>query len=217
MAAQLIQLYYEDNQLKEIYPFAVAHYNAGLTVFFENYWIKELVLATDADKIAVCSWKLRQKLKTYIGTPRPITQELLNSDYEVLTFTRNTKHHKMIAAANVWHAGFSATFDRMLQIIGKSRPHEVKIPIYQNHHSTRTDIYQDYVKTYLSPAMEAITDDKELNAMAMVDSKYADLTNQSGEKLKEKIGIGYWPIAPFLLERLFSVYVHNQKLNVTYL
>lgn len=217
MAAELIQIYYKDEHLKNIYPFAKACKNEGLTVFFENDVIARLVTETKADKIAVCSWKLKDKMRYYIGKPRQITQELLNSEYEVMSFTRNTENHKMLAAAAMWHPGFLTTFDKILDSIGVRRPGEVKIPIYQNHFSARRDIYQDYVKTYLIPAMEVITNDKEINALAMQDSKYSDLTHQSAEHLKEKLGISYYPLIPFLLERLFSIYVSNKRIRVTHL
>lgn len=217
MAAILTQIYYHDDQKKHCYPFADLYFNEGLTIFFENQVIKDVVLATEADKIAVCSWKLKQKMKYYIGQPREITPELLESSYDVMSFTRNTKTHNMLAAANIWHKGFLTAFDKMLAAIGVTRPKEVKISIYQNHFSAKTDIYQDYVKTYLVPAMDAITNDAELNNLAMADSRYSDLTHQSGEVLREKLGIGYYPLAPFLLERLFSVYVHNKKLKVDWL
>jgi hypothetical protein len=217
MAAKLIQLYYNDEQQEKIFPFAVPYKTEGLTVFFENYWIKELVLASKDEKIAVCSWKLKEKLRWYIGHRRELTQQVLETDYEVLTFTRNTKYHQMLAAANAWHPGFLKTFDKILAKIGVTRPNEVKIPIYQNHFAARTEIYKDYVQNYLVPAMDCIQNDAEINEMAMRDSKYSDLTNQSAAHLLLKIGICYYPMIPFLLERLFSVYVSNKRIAITYL
>lgn len=220
MAAILKQIYFEDWQKNTCYPFADLHYNEGLTIFFENSVIKDVVLATKSEKIAVCSWQLREKLKWYIGTPRELTLEVLASDYDVLTMTRNTKYHKMLSAAALWHPGFLKTFDKMLSTIGVTRPHEVRMPIYQNHFSARTEIYQDYVKEYLSPAMAAIMSDKELYELATVDSGYSKLKRDNivtAEYLMKKIGMPYFPLAPFLLERLFSIYIHNKRINVTYL
>lgn len=218
MAAQLIQLYYEDSQKIHCLPFSQLHYNESLTCFFENAPISELVLSTKADKIAICSWKLKEKLRWYIGKRRELTQEVLETEYDVLTFTRNTKYHQMLAAAETWHPGFLKTLDKILGSIGVTRPWEVKIPIYQNHFAARTEIYQDYVKTYLIPAMEAIKE-PEINKLAMADSKYTQLSGSkiTPEYLKERIGVPFFPLVPFLLERLFSIYVHNRKINVTYL
>lgn len=220
MVAELNQIIYNDRQRETCYPFAQIYFNHSLTIFFENSVIVELVKSSKADRIAVCSWKLKQKLKWYIGRPRPITQELLESEYDIMSFTKNSKHHGMLYAADKWHPGFRPTFDKILGAIGKKCPSEVKIPIYQNHHSSKREIYQDYVNTYLIPSMEVMQNDPEINKLVMVDSNYSKLnktTEEVNRNLKEKLGIDYHPLAPFLLERLFSVYVHNLKLKVTHL
>lgn len=213
--ARLVQIYYVDSQKDKCYSFADLHFNASLTVFFENSVIQDVVMASQDEKISVCSWKLRSKMRYYIGQPRELTQSVLESDYDVLAFTRNTKNHRMLAAADAWHPGFLNCLDKILKKIGVPRPGEVKIPIYQNHFSARTDIYKDYVKTYLSPAMEVIKNDTEINELAMRDSKYSDLTHQTAEHLKERLGIAYYPLVPFILERLFSIYVQNKQIRVT--
>lgn len=219
MATKLIQLYYEDSQKVHCYPFADLHFTGGLTIFYENYWIEKFVREAKTEKIAVCSWRLKEKLRTYIGIPRPITQEVLETDYDVMTFTRNTKYHQMLEFARAKHPGFKEAFTKILQKIGVTEPHEVKIPIYQNHHCSRTEIYKDYVKNYLTPAMDCIKNDKEVNALAMSNSMYTTMQTRdvSSEYLMQQIGVPFYPLAPFLLERLFSVYVHNKRLNVTYL
>jgi len=68
--------------------------------------------------------------------------------------------------------------------------------------------------------MRAIEMVPEVNKLAMADSRYSALDRSSPEKLKaleEKIGINYYPLVPFLLERLFSIYCNNNKINITHL
>lgn len=217
VAAKLIQIYYADEQRSKIFDFSEPYFNASLTVFFENSIIADLVPKTEAKSIAICSWKLKEKLRWNVPgptRPRELTQEVLNGDYEVLSFTRNSKHHRMFEAAEVWHPGFMMCFDWMMRIIGFQRPSEVRVPIYQNHFSARIDVYQDYVKRYLKPAIEAFKHDSQLYHLAMADSHYSQLTRESAEHLKGKIGINYYPLVPFLLERLFSVYCSNERLNI---
>jgi hypothetical protein len=217
---EFYQVVYDDSQRKECYPFAKIHFNKTLTPYFENSVISELVSATKADSIAVCSWKLKQKLRWYIGKPREITQELLESDYDVMSFTKNTKAHGMLAFANTSHNGFMVAFKKVVEGIGKKCPGEVKKPIYQNHFSAKREIYQVYVKEYLNPAMEIMKNDPEINKLVMTDSNYSTLTSKRPEHLKEieqKLGMPFYPLAPFLLERLFSVYVQNEKINVSWL
>jgi hypothetical protein len=216
---EFYQIYFRDEQKSAIYPFAKPYFNERLTIFFENSVIKDLVLASEAEKIAVCSWKLREKFRYYIGKRRELTVEVLESDYDVLSFTKNTSQHTMLHAADKWHVGFRLTMKRILDEVGIKMPGEVRTPIYQNHFSARREIYQDYVKTYLSPCMEVMSNHPEIKEMVLVDSNYSSL-NKAGatpEYLKEKIGVPFYPIAPFLLERLFSIYVFNEKINVTWL
>lgn len=213
--ATLIQIVYHESQKEKCYPFAHVHFTDTLTVFFENYWIEKFVNEATTEKIAVCSWKLRSKMRYYIGQPRPLTQELLESDYDVLAFTKNTKHHRMLEAANAWHPGFLNCLDKILKKLGISRPGEIKIPIYQNAHSTKTHIYKDYVLKYLSPAMDVMQNDPEISKLCMQDSRYSDLTHQSADHLESKLGLRFYPMHPFILERLFSIYVHNNKIPVT--
>jgi len=218
MAAQLIQIYYKEEHLPSLYSFAKPHFNEGLTIFFENSVIMDYVLGTEHDKIAVCSHALRSKMKYNIRRPRELTQEVLDSDYEVLCFTGNTPRHVMLQSAERWHPGFKATMQKLLGSLGYQMPNEVKIPIYQNAFSAKGEIYKDYCKNWLKPAIYLMTNDPEMNQLIMEDSKYTQLSgNKNADDLLAKIGVPYYPMAPFILERLFSIYVHNNKIPVTWL
>lgn len=224
---ELYQIYYREDQKEKLYPFAIPYKNEGLTIFFENAVISDVVMASKADKIGVVSWKLSHpkhtKLGWNLGWPRrieEITEEVLNRDYDVLPFTRNSKYHEMLGAASLWHPGFRPALTKIVEGIGKKMPLEVKKPIYQNAFSAKREIYQDYVTDYLNPSMEIIKNDPEIYKLATADSKYTKLVREdaaSPEYLQEKIGFPYYPMVPFLLERLFSIYVHNKNINVTYL
>lgn len=218
---EFYQLYYREDQVSKLYPFAIPLENKVLTPYFENVPIRDLVKASTGSKVSVCSWKLKEKIKGfYVGRPRELTLEVLESDYEVLSFTRQTKDHKMMALAEVWHKGFGAAMQKMVEGIGKKWPYEVKIPVYQNHFAAKREIYLDYVTEYLEPAIKFIESDPEMFKIAMQDSKYSELNKPyaiSSEELMRKISYPYYPLAPFLLERLFSVYIHNKNINVTWL
>lgn len=203
-----------------IYPFAKVHFNHNLTHFFENTVIKELVLASTADKISVCSWKLIEKMPWNVCAPRDLTEDVLKTDYDVLSFTCNTKHHSMMAAAEKWHAGFRSLMTKILTAIGEKTPSDVKNPIYQNHFSASSQVYKDYVNTCLIPAMEVMDSNEEINTLCWKDSNYSQLAKDKAatrEYLQEKIGVPFYPMFPFLLERLFSIFCHNKKIRVTYL
>lgn len=210
------QIVYKDEQRASCYPFAKVHFNDTLTPFFENSVIKDLVLASTADKISVCSWKLKEKLRWNVRMPRKMTEEVIESDYNVLSFTGNTRHHQYLEAAESSHKGFKATMAKILTSIGKPMPSFVKNPIYQNHFCAESAIYKGYVNEYLIPSMNFMIEDKE----CWRDSNYSNLNQKnsvSSAYLMEKIGVPYYPMHPFLLERLFSIFCHNEKIPVTYL
>lgn len=217
MASILTQIVYRDEQRKECYPFAEVYFNHGLTMFYENQVISDKVPRGTYKNLSVCSWKLRQKMRWYVGRPREITPELLDSDYEVLSFTRNSEKHDMLAAANVWHPGFITLFDQMLEAIGKKRPFgRLKYPIYQNHFSARADIYKRYVEKWLKPAMEALAGPMREGALS--NSRYHKLVNDVDSiYLMMQLGIPHTPMAPFLLERLFSVFVQVEGIKTEWL
>jgi hypothetical protein len=210
------QIVYREEQKSACFPFAKVHFNDTLTPFFENSVIADLVLASTAEKVSVCSWKLREKLRWNVRRPRPLTEEVLKTNYEVMSFTGNSKNHEAMAAADKWHPGFRVTVEKLLRIIGKSCPSELKYPIYQNHFIAKADIYKRYVKEYLKPLMEVMKDDPD----CWKDSGYTQLNKidaASGEYLKERIGVSYYPMHPFILERMISIFCQNEGIKVTYL
>lgn len=211
-----VQIIYKEEQEKACYPFARIHFNNLLTPFFENSVIVDVVESSKAEKISVCSWKLKEKMRWNVRKPRELTEEVLNSDYSVLSFTGNTRHHQFLRAAEASHPGFTVLINKVLISIGKSAPSEVKNPIYQNHFCASSDIYKNYVREYLKPAMDMMINDKDY----WKDSGYSNLNKSgavSGEYLKEKIGVPYYPMHPFILERMFSIFCHNENITVTYL
>lgn len=220
MAAELTQIIYKEEQRAACYPFANVFFNEKLTIFFENEVIKEVVRNSGAEKIGVCSWKLKQKQRWNIGHPRQITPEVLESEYEVLAFTKNTRHHQMLYASERWHPGFMQSLKIICGKAAVPVPSEVNTPIYQNAFMATRQIYQDYVWEYLQKVMHVISHDPECYMLATLDSNYHELAKIDAaprEWLSEKLGMDYYPMAPFLLERLFSIFCHNNKINVSYI
>lgn len=215
---QFFQIYYKDEQKEKLFPFATPHYNSGLTIFFENAVIAELVLASSADKIGVASWKLKDKMRIRVGGHVDLTPEVLNSDYQVLSLTKNSKKHTMLAHLYHWHPKSKDAIALLWQKLGYKLCGEVKNPIYQNHYVAKREIYSDYVQNFLNPAMELIKTDEELNNLMMSESNYGNLNRQADSRsVKEKLGLNFYPLAPFILERCPSAYFDMKGYRITYL
>lgn len=214
MMTEMHQIYYKPDQLANLYPFAKPYFNDRLTIFFENDPIRNIVSQTKAEKVAVCSWKLSQKVRKI----HPVTEQALLSDFDVLCFTRNSRRHQMIGMAAAWHKGFLPAIDLLWQKLGYKRPGEAKNPIYQNHFAAKSTIYKDYVDNFLSPAMELIEKDDELHQMMTQPSGYGKLSRTADMKsVKSKLGMDDYPLCPFVLERCPSLWFQMKGIKISYL
>lgn len=208
------QIYYKNDQLSRLFPFATPYFNQNLTPFFENSVIKELVLASEADKIGVCSWALRFKMKLAL---RPLTEEVMQEDFDVLSLSRNSKYHEMLKSAEVWHPGFNDIMHKILTKIGFTLK-KPRYPIYQNAFIARVDVYKEYVNEFLIPAIEVMEKDQEIRNLCWKDSGYTKLKNEPlTDSAKKQLGVGYYPMHPFLCERFISQWLETKNLNVKYL
>lgn len=215
---EFYQLFYKDEQKEKIFPFSIPYKTEELTIFFENYWINKLVLASNADKIGVTSWKLRDKMRIRVAPRESLSIEVLNSDYEVLSLTKNSRKHTMLAHLYHWHPKSKEALALLWQKLDFKLCGEVKNPIYQNHYVAKREIYQDYVRNFLNPAMELIKTDEELNALMMSESNYGNLNREADIKsVKAKLGLNFYPLAPFILERCPSCWYDMKNIKVTYL
>lgn len=227
MTLDFIQIYYDDIQKEEIYPFAQPYKNYGLTPFFENSIIAELVPASTADLISVCSWRLKQKRNSSSspivlkGDVTLTEEKILSADFDVAILTPKTSSHKMLHMASQWHGkawddAFLIFRSFLYERFNYRVPEELKHPIYENHFIAKREIYQDYVNTWLVPSMEFI-EYRGNTKIFMAPSGYSKRKRANPEevgRIKQFLGFEDWPLAPFLLERLFSIYINDKGLNV---
>ena len=215
---ELYQVYYDEKQKEKLFPFSIPYFNSGLTIFFENKVLSDIVSASTAEKVGVASWKLRDKMRIRVAPRGELTEEVLNSEYDVLSLTKNSRKHTMLAHLYHWHKDSKQAMALLWSKLGYKLCGEVKNPIYQNHYVAKREIYQDYVTNFLNPAMELIKTDEELNNLMMKDSGYGKLSREADiRSVKAKLGISYYPLAPFILERCPSCYFDMKNIKITYL
>lgn len=205
---------YKEDQRSKLFDFATPYFNEKLTIFFENEPISKIVMSSTSEKTAVASWKLKQKMRR----GHNLTQEVLNSDYQVMSFTINSSRHQMLEMARVWHADFIPAIDLLWNKLGYKRPNEAKNPFYQNAYSAKTEIYQDYCKNFLIPAMGLITTDPELNLIMKKPSGYGRLSRDSDLKsIQEKLQMTDYPLCPFILERCAPLFYQMKGYRISYI
>jgi len=223
------QIYFQEKQLekmREDFPDYTPYLNSDCTVFFESEVIRSLIqngAHFGSDYFAVVSYKLKEKLgytmkekwksipnianhSTEEFTPEAFEHELKKHQPDVMSFQRHPPHDPVMFA-NSFHPPFSQYFKKIMADIGYSwAPTRFEDVFYCNYFAARSEIYADFVNKMLAPAMDVMKGMPEL----MGNSRYPSILP---EHLIAKFGITHYPYHPFLCERMFSFYVHINKLK----
>lgn len=224
MTLRMWQVCFKVEQLNELYPFSTPYWNDRLTPYFENTPICELVPQSQADYVSVCSWALRRKrntggaeviLKNTYGTTDLTEEMITETDADVMILTP-VKHRDILVKLYAWHGDSArkavAEFNKFMKF-----PEEVKHAIYENHFVARKEIYLEYVETCLKPCIEFMSEREVFSLPSGYRQKkerLAKTTNEVAETLAKLGGVSDYPIAPFILERLFSIWIDKKNLKV---
>lgn len=195
-----------------MYDFATPYFNQVLTPYFENTVISELVPKCNADLISICSWRLKKKRGDMFRLlDKTLTKEkILNADFDVAILTPRSPSHNVMGMASHWHG---KAWDDAINDLKKfiKVPNIVKHAVYENHFIARKDIYHAYVADYLLPVIDYMS----TRDVYFVDSGYRTRKSQAdNEHIKKVLNRSDYPIAPFVLERLFSIFINNKGYKV---
>lgn len=131
------------------------------------------------------------------------------------------KDHHTLAKMDNWHPGTRQTLNMILSAIGLETfegRREPQNAIYQNAFIARTDIYKNFLREAMIPAMKVMTDDPAIRVRCWEDSGYYKLKSEPAYRkmIKEKTGWDYVPCHTFILERLFSCWINGKQLEIKY-
>jgi hypothetical protein len=148
------------------------------------------------------------------------------ADFDIAVLTPRSPTHKMLLLASEWHRVFDSKYNLIatpwddafkvlkpfLKSIGINVPDEVTYAIQENHFIAKRDIYHEYVEKALKPAMEFVRD----KDVFYKDSGYVNKKKSVDEirNYQTKSGRTDWPILPFILERLFSIWIEGKGFKV---
>lgn len=211
------QIIYRPDQAEKLYSFATPYLNPTLTDYFENAVIADLVPKSTADLISVCSWRLMEKrADCWRLIDKTLSeQKILAQDFDVAILTPRSPNHKALYLASQWH---HAAWDNAIADLRTfiNIPKEVTHAIYENHFIARREIYHDYVLNCLRPCIDYMKDKEVYFVDAhYINRKRGDDKTRILNILRSELGREDYPIAPFILERLFSIWIEGKKLNVT--
>ena len=218
MTLDFIQICYDESQKEKLYDFATPYFNTTLTDYFENKIIADLVPNLQAELISICSWRLAQKRGDCYRLPdKGLSKEkIIAADFDIAILTPRNPQHKPLLMAHEWHGlawdNAFAELKKFLKTIGINVPEELTTAIYENHFIAKRSIYQAYIKTALIPCIDFIRDKEVFKQDAGYLTKKRD--QKEVKAYQEKSGRKDWPIAPFILERLFSIFIEGKGYKV---
>lgn len=217
------QIYYDESQLPEIYDFAIPYKNDTISPYFENAVIADLVPKSNANLISVCSWALRKK-RGMGWTPIALNgveltkERLLENAYDIAILCPFAKEHETMESSSAWHGkAWDEGIKKLREII--NIPEKiVGNAIYYNHFIAKKEIYHEYVNGCLIPVLRFMDENEVFSLPSGYINKKRDKVEI--EKIKNAMNIHYqrevndWPIAPFILERLFRIWINDKQFRI---
>lgn len=144
-------------------------------------------------------------------------EKILSSDFDIAVLTPRSNRHQVLFMASQWHGkAWDDAFDlfkkEFLQNIGIKINGELNKAIYENHFIAKREIYHRYVLGCLRPAIAFIEGKEVFKANSGYINKKRNL--EEIKDYQQKSGREDWPIAPFILERLFSIWVNDKDFKI---
>lgn len=203
----IYQICYNQEQEKNCIKGAKVIYNKTLHPSFENMVIAQIAPTIKDDYFGIFSHKFKLKHPSKKYTLDAIMKEAEKVD--VLSFFGNHKQKDMVGfMGQNMRANFYELIEVLLKGTGYKIPKKTKFIIYGNTFVAKNDIYQDYVKTLLRPAL---LNAKKIEDKLMSPSNYKGTDEAIGHfNTKFRVKLTRYPIYPFVFECLFSIYLSNK-------
>lgn len=224
---KVFQIYFDDQSRQRLEPEYIPYYNNPCTIFLESEVMCKLV---EEGKHEGCEWfgvvshKLRKKVHSSKFWGRTIANRSLRqfTPVEFETYLRVSgadigsycthPPHRVYPWAEKYHKGICAAVALIVKKLNYKIWYDQKSThvIYFNYFVARPKIYEDYIKTLLRPAINLMRNDPEVKRLCDVNSRYRF---PIPENVKEQTGYTYWPMHPFICERLINLYLikNNNK------
>lgn len=217
---KIYQIYYKESQ-KDKLDF-IPYHNPECSVFFENEVIANLVLnENDCDYFGVVGPEYRNKIDISKRFSHPVISNMSRNHFEVKDFYdllnkekpdalsfQNHMPHNVIQTMAGLHPKAHIYFEKIMQEIGYKyvARHHTKV-VYSNLFIMKLDLYKKYVNEMLLPAMEVMRNMPEL-------TNNSNYPKQLPKDLSERWGINHYPYHTFICERMPTVWMNDNNINL---
>jgi len=212
------QIFYDQQSKRNCYEDSIRLDNNLTDEYFESSAIlKCFEQHKDSfDYFAILSHRFGIKTGHNILMQPQNVQNIINEQEPEMIIFQNHKDHDTIALADNTHPKFRYIWNYIHEKIGYPTHHEKYLNvIYANQFCMKKELYQKFVN-YLKAAIEVMSnkEDVELQSLLWVDSGYKPNYKYWRENLKRKLGIDYYPMHPFVLERFITNFTHFYVKNI---
>jgi len=155
--------------------------------------------------VGVFSWKFSQKT----GVSKRILEKVLKSvenDVDVIGLSPQYFNNNYLKISEEKHPGFIEILNLICNDLNL-KVSEPKNIVYSNFFIAKKQFYKDFINNIIKPAIELM--ETKYKDIVWKDANYQWGLNK--EELKKYTGLDYYPFHVFILERLLSIYLENNK------
>jgi len=225
---KIYQIYYKDEQKSGLEPEYIPYYNEKTTIYFESKVMVDLVNQgkhKNCDYFGVLAPEFRRKIKQtrFWGptiankskrrfSPKEFERYVNSYRPDIATLCSH-RPHAVFPVAERFHRGISKAVIKLIEKLKYKVFWDAKskIIIYFNYFVARPNIYEDYVKNLLEPAIDLMENDREIKKLVNINSNYKKPVTP---ELKAQIGYEYYPLHPFICERLINLYIVKNQAHL---
>jgi len=217
---KVYQIYYDDSQKAGLEPEFIPIKNYSTTVFFEAKVMVDLINQgkhKGADYFGVLSPTFRRKIADGRRwgpiiknrarphfTAKSLEIYLRQNKPSICSLT-NHRPHSVFWIAERFHKGIVKATKAILDHINYRCYWDAVTPhvIYFNYFVATPKVYEHFVKSLLEPAIHAMETVPHIKKLCDINSNYRKPVTP---ELEKQIGRNYYPLHPFITERLINVY-----------
>jgi hypothetical protein len=224
---KLYQIYYDQKHIPRILNHAIPYFNNNPTIYFESGAMCDIFNKkdyTDCEYIGVLSWKASTKIKKMKNLSQ-IDSIISKTErkYDFYTFNNKnflgfTRPHRGSGSrydSQAWRDLMKLTLHmqskKIWPQVSEEELDKEMLRIYCNYFIAKKEIWEDFVESFVIPAIQEMKNDEQMRNIATSSHHYPLPLPQS---FIDAVGCDYYPMAPFILERLINVYIVMRNLKV---
>lgn len=212
----IYQIWYDDQTRKMCSDYFTPFHNPELTPFFENQVIYDLCSQgrhLESEWFGVLSPVFFSK--AWRGGVRPTyMRERMSAETDLVSF-HYSRNPNIILQGHSHHAKSKGNFkdivQRVLRMSGIDWDvhNPLRFPVLMNYVVARDWVWDRYFNEMLEPCMDVMRDATgELKELIWQDAEYGKGRTQTMRRhLQATLGVPYYPMHTFILERLWSVWL----------